>query len=84
MTIKGDCQSMMDCNDAIDYAFRASTVRALRVSAVVGTLPALINHDDDWFGADHVRVNLIQVGLSYLVSYLAAVHEQLYGFRSRQ
>lgn len=74
---------MSDLKESLSYAFRQATVwRALRVSAVVGTLLAVINHYDEWFGGDTTSINLLQIGLTYLVPYLVSTHGQVLGNRN--
>lgn len=66
-------------------AFQAPTIwRALRVSAVIGTLLTVINHYDGWITSAEHSANLLQVGLTYLVPYLVSTHGQVYGRRNQQ
>jgi hypothetical protein len=75
---------MADVKESLTYAFRPATVwRALRVSAVVGTLLAVINHYDEWIGGDTTTINLFQIGLTYLVPYLVSTHGQVHGSRNQ-
>ncbi len=77
--------AMSDLKQSLAYAFRLETVwRALRVSVVIGTLLAIINHYDDWFGNEIPDINLFQISLTYLVPYLVSTHGQVYGNRSRK
>jgi len=73
---------MPDMKKSLAYACHPKTVwRALRVSAVVGTLLAIINHYDEWFSGEGSTVNVIQIVLTYLVPYLVSTHGQVYGNR---
>lgn len=64
------------------YAIQSKTVwRALRVSAVVGTLLTIINHYDDWLADGGITVNAKQIFLTYLVPYLVSTHGQVSGSR---
>jgi len=73
---------MTDLKESLAYAFHPTTVwRALSVSAVIGSLLAVINHFDDVFGGETTSTNLIQIGLTYLVPYLVSTHGQVYGNR---
>lgn len=75
---------MSDLKELLAYAFRPATVwRALYVSALIGTLLTAINHYDDWFGGETASINLIQIGLTYLVPYLVSTHGQVYGNQDR-
>jgi hypothetical protein len=76
---------MSDLKESLAYAFRPATVwRALRVSAVIGTLLAAINHYDDWLRGETMSViNLFQIGLTYLVPYIVSIHGQVYGNLNR-
>ncbi len=75
---------MSDIKQSLAYAFQPATVwRALRVSAVIGTLLTVINHYDDWFQGEMASINLVQIGLTYLVPYLVSTHGQVYGNRNR-
>ena len=75
---------MSDFKELFVYACRPKTVwRALRVSAVVGTLLAVINHYDEWFVGEGSTTNVIQIVLTYLVPYLVSTHGQAYGSRNR-
>jgi len=73
---------MPDFNQSLACACHPETVwRALRVSAVIGTLLVIINHYDDWSDDGMSNVNLFQIGLTYLVPYLVSTHGQIYGGR---
>jgi hypothetical protein len=75
---------MSEIKHLLADALRPAIVwRALRVSAVIGTLLTLINHYDDWFHGATAEINLIQIGLTYLVPYLVSTHGQVYGHRNR-
>ncbi len=76
---------MAEIKHLLADAFRATTVwRALRVSAVIGTLLTVINHYDDWITSAAHSVNLLQIGLTYLVPYLVSTHGQVYGRWNQQ
>ena len=75
---------MPDLKESFAYACQPKTVwRALRVSAVVGTLLTVINHYDDWFSSEGSAINVVQIVLTYLVPYLVSTHGQVYGRRDR-
>ena len=75
---------MSDFKESLTYAFRPKTVWiALRVSAVIGSLLAVINHYDEWLRGDTTNISLLQIGFTYLVPYLVSIHGQVYGIRNR-
>jgi hypothetical protein len=75
---------MSDFKESFSYAIRSDTVwRALRVSAVVGTVLAFINHYDEWFIGEGSTTNVFQIVLTYLVPYLVSTHGQVYGSKNR-
>jgi hypothetical protein len=43
--------------------------RALRVAAVVGTILVAIHYTDRWLAGSLSRVDLLKIGLTYLVPY---------------
>lgn len=74
---------MSDLKKMFVYACHPKTVwRALRVSAVVGTLLTVINHYDEWFVIGGSTTSAIQIVLTYLVPYLVSTHGQVYGSRN--
>jgi len=75
---------MSEFKQSIAYACHAKTVwRALRVSAVVGTLLAFINHYDEWLLGEGSTASIVQIVLTYLLPYLVSTHGQVYGSRNR-
>ena len=75
---------MNELKESLAYACQPATVwRALRVSAVVGTLLAVINHYDEWIASEASATNILQILFTYLVPYLVSTHGQVLGRRNR-